>query len=192
MFCVCPKISNYMYFMVLGRKLKDLGEDAIPLSFSSFKLWLWKKMIPTENETLTLKGGQRWEFDLLCLTEEIESLKIRISSHLPSERAEKRTGSQEASPRAVQGGLGECITPNVRGSREAAGKKWESPPEFNSLGITALRDPPLQSARTKGTEVTAEEEAAPSWLSMLSLLLWEGKEDSDSYTPQFLGTCSEQ
>lgn len=88
MSCVCPKIPNSMYFMVSGRKLKDIGIDAAPLS-SSFNLDSGRKWHP-ENEELILKGGQRWEFDLLCLTKEIESLKIRIFSNLHSGRARER------------------------------------------------------------------------------------------------------
>lgn len=53
MSCVCPKIPNSMYFMVSGRKLKDLGVDAAPLS-PSFNLDPGRKCHP-ENEELTLK-----------------------------------------------------------------------------------------------------------------------------------------
>lgn len=112
MSCVCPKIPNSMYFMVLGRKLKDLGIDAAPLS-SSFNLDSGRKWHP-ENEELTLKGGQRWEFDLLCLTKETESLKIRIFSNLHSERAKERVEARKASPRAGQGGMEEYVTPSVK------------------------------------------------------------------------------
>lgn len=56
MSCVYPKIPNSMYFMVLGKKLKDLGIDAAPFS-SSFNLDSGRKWHP-ETEELTLKGSK--------------------------------------------------------------------------------------------------------------------------------------